>query len=293
MPGACDTTLHRDAPGTGLRHFTGGFTTNDGLTLFYQGWQPEDTVRAVVCLVHGLGEHSGRYARYAALLCMHGFAVISFDLRGHGRSMGQRGHFPTFNIALDDISLFEKKALALYPGKPLFLYGHSLGGNFVINYSLRRHSSVAGVIASAPFLKAAFKPPAWKMVLGNVMNVLWPTFSMANGLLAENAARDTSVQQSMKKDPLMHDRITARFMSVFEAGTWALAHADELKVPLLLMHGSADRITSEPASAQFAQKAGSLCTFKVWPGFFHQIHDEPGNQAVVEYVTAWMESRMR
>jgi alpha-beta hydrolase superfamily lysophospholipase len=116
---------------------------------------------------------------------------------------------------------------------------------------------------------------------------------MSNGLSAEDAVRDTLVQQSIKEDPLMNDRITARFMAIFDAGEWALAHAYELKVPMLIMHGDADRITSEPASAQFAQKAGSLCTFKVWPGYFHQLHDEPGHEAVVAYVTAWMDSCMR
>lgn len=293
MVGVCDTTMRWDSAGTTRRHFTGGFQTTDGLTLFYQGWQPADTVRAVVCLVHGLGEHSGRYAWYAASLCNDGFAVFTFDLRGHGRSMGQRGHFPTFEIALDDISLFEQKALALYPGKRLFLYGHSMGGNFVINYCLRRHTSVAGVIASAPFLKVALKVPAWKMASANVLSALWPTFSLWNGIVLEDVTRDTAVQRSLKNDPLVHNRITARYMRVFAAGTWALAHANELKVPLLLMHGSADRITSEPASAQFAQNAGRLCTFKVWPGFFHQLYEEPGKEAIVKYVTAWMDSCMR
>jgi alpha-beta hydrolase superfamily lysophospholipase len=293
MIGASDTAMRWDSTSAALRHFTGGFLTSDGLTLFYQGWQPLDSVKAVVCLVHGVAEHSGRYARYAASLCNAKFAVISFDLRGHGRSMGQRGHFPSVDIALDDISLLEKRAQAMYPGKNLFLYGHSLGGNFVINYALRRKLSFTGVIASAPFLKSAANTPAWKMLLGKVMNVVWPTFSMPTGLSVEAVTRDTLVRQSIKNDPLMNDRITARFIAVFDAGEWALAHANELKVPMLIMHGDADRITSEPASAQFAQKAGSLCTFKVWPGYFHQLHDEPGHEAVVAYVTAWMDSCMR
>jgi alpha-beta hydrolase superfamily lysophospholipase len=291
--GASDTTIHWDSAALALRHFTGGFSTSDGLTLFYQGWQPVDSIKAAVCLVHGLAEHSGRYAAYASSLCNAKFAVISFDLRGHGRSMGQRGHFPSIDIVLDDISRLETRAHALYPGKKLFLYGHSLGGNFVINYALRRNSSFSGVIASAPFLRSSAHTPAWKMLLGKVMNVVWPTATMSNGLPVQDVVRDTLVQQAIKNDPMVHDRITAHFMAMFDAGEWALAHADELKMPMLLMHGDADRITSEPASAQFAQKAGTRCTFKVWPGYFHQIHSEPGNQAVVAFVSAWMDSCMR
>ncbi|HUI94010.1 MAG TPA: lysophospholipase [Chitinivibrionales bacterium] len=288
--GLADTVTKWDTAATGIRHASGGFHSRDGLALYFQAWEPIDTMRAVVFLIHGVAEHGGRYARYASMFCSKKYAVSTFDLRGHGRSMGQRGHFPSLDAALDDISLFEKKVKGMYPGKKLFLYGHSLGGNFVLNYSIRRGTSAAGVIASAPFIKTTTEPPVWKMALGRVMNVLWPTFSMPNGLALADVTRDSLTKLSIKNDTLVQNRVSARFIGMFEAGDWLLANADKMKYPLLLMHGDADRITSEQASAHFAQKAGPVCTFKVWPGFYHQIHDEPGREAVCEYVVSWMDS---
>ena len=110
----------------------------DGVQFYFQGWQPETPPKAVVCLVHGLGEHSGRYAHVAAALNDAGYALLGFDLRGHGKSGGPRGHTPSYETLMDDIGRLLAEAAQRYPGQPQFLYGHSLGGNLVLNYALRR-----------------------------------------------------------------------------------------------------------------------------------------------------------
>jgi len=121
-----------------MKHTEFEFKTFDGLSLFGQSWQPEDRTRAVVCLIHGLGEHSGRYVHVADSLSQAGYTLISFDLRGHGKSEGLRGHTPSYEALMQDISFLLEAANKKFPQLPFFLYGYSLGGNLVLNYVLRR-----------------------------------------------------------------------------------------------------------------------------------------------------------
>ncbi len=261
----------------------------DGLSLFTCRWNVENP-RGVICLVHGIGEHSGRYAHVAAYLNQAGYAMLGFDLRGHGRSQGQRGHIPGYESFMEDIALMLRSARERWPQQPLFLYGHSLGGNQVINYLLRRQPSLAGAVATGPSLRIAFEPPAFKVALGRLMNNLMPAFSQVTGLEVQALSRDASVVQAYIDDPLVHDRISARFfVDAMDAGFWALEHAAELKTPLLVMHGSADRLTSPKASEEFAARAGSLCSFKMWEGLYHEIHNEPEKEQVFVFLRNWLD----
>ncbi len=275
-----------------MNHIETRIQTSDHLSLYVQGWEPPGEVRASVCLVHGLGEHSQRYAHLAQFLTEHGYSLWAFDLRGHGRSEGARGHTPTYDYLLDDIAINLESVRARYPGKRQFLYGHSLGGNLVISYALRRRPSQVSVIATAPLLRLAFDPPVIKVTLGKVMNFLYPAFSQSNGLDRSALSRDPEVVQRYNKDPLVHDRITARlFMGFYQSGLWALDHAAELSLPLLLMQGDMDHLVSVVASQEFAAKAGPNCTLKVWEGFYHEIHNEPEQQQVFQFLVDWMDNR--
>jgi len=274
-----------------MQHFEFGWKTGDGLQLYAQGWQPETEPEGVVCLVHGLGEHSGRYAHLAAFLNQAGYALLAFDLRGHGKSEGQRGHAPSYEALMEDVSHLLEEAAKRYPDRPRFLYGHSLG-SAAINYALHRRPPLAGVIVTGPAFQPAFEPPAWKLTLGKIMYNLWPTLSMSNELDRQALSRDPDVVRAYNNDPLVHDRVTARFaMDFLQAGLWALEHAAEFPLPLLLMHGGADRITSAQASREFAAKAGERCTLKVWDGLYHEIHNEPEKEQVFGYLLEWLESR--
>jgi len=192
---------------------------------------------------------------------------------------------------LDDISHLLEEAAERYPDRPRFLYGHSLGGNLVINHALRRRPQLTGVIATGPLLRPGFEPPAWKLTLGKIMYSLWPTLSMANELDRQGLSRDPEVVRAYNNDPLVHDRISARLaMDVLQAGLWALEHAAEFTLPLLLMHGSADRLTSAQASREFAAQAGQCCTLRIWDGFYHEIHNEPEQGEVFECLLEWLVS---
>ncbi len=267
--------------------------TCDGLNLFVQEWAPDSKPRAVVCLVHGHGEHIGRYAHVAEALTSAGFALHGFDLRGHGKSEGARGHASSYDALLDDIERFLQQAAESQPRLPRFLYGHSMGGNLVINYALRRKPSLAGVIATGPWLRLAFEPPTIKVALGRMMNRVFPAFTQASGLETAALSRDAEVVRAYENDPLVHDKISARlFVTMYESGLWALEHAAEFPLPLLLMHGSADRLTSAQASEEFARKAGDRVTLRIWEGWYHEIHNEPEKEKVFHLMIDWLSGHL-
>jgi alpha-beta hydrolase superfamily lysophospholipase len=242
--------------------------------------------------VHGLGEHSGRYGHVSEAFGQAGYVTLAYDQRGHGKTPGQRGYGPSFEAFMDDIARLLEEAALQYPTRPCFLYGHSLGGNFVINFVLRRKPQLAGVIATAPALKPAFDPPVLKVAVGKIMAVLWPAFSMPNGLDLQGLSRDPEVIRLYTSDPLVHDRISARLgIDLLRTGKWALDHAAEFPLPLLLLHGSADRLTSVQASREFALKAGEYCTLKIWEGFYHEVHNEPEKKQVLTCIIEWMNAR--
>jgi acylglycerol lipase len=277
-----------------MKHTESGWTTTDGLRLYAQCWQPDTAPTAVVCLVHGLGEHGGRYAHVAAFLTAHGYALYSFDLRGHGKSEGARGHSPAYSALMDDVTSFLAEAGKMFPGTPRVLYGHSLGGGIVLNYGLRRNTAeLRGIIASAPALALAFAPSPLTMTLGKVLHGVAPALLMANGLDRNGLSHDTAVVEAYGADPLVHDRVSARLgMDFLDAGAWALAHAGDWSLPLLLMHGSADPICSAAASRTFAAKAGAQCTLRIFDDCYHEIHNELCNQQVFDVVLAWLNTEL-
>ncbi|MCX6029247.1 MAG: lysophospholipase [Chloroflexi bacterium] len=261
----------------------------DNVAFYFQGWQPDTSPRGAVCLVHGLGEHTGRYAHVAAALNAAGYAVLGFDLRGHGKSGGPRGHTPTYDTLMDDIGRLLDETTARYPGKPQFLYGHSLGGNLVLNYALRRKPRIAGVVATSPAIRVTNPLPAVQVALAKVMNKLQPGMQMANGLALDGLARDPEVIRAYTSDPLVHNKISVRLaMGMLQTGEWALAHAAEFTLPLLLVHGSADKLTSAAASQEFAAKVRGDCTLKVWEGFYHETHNEPEKADVLRFMVDWL-----
>ena len=265
----------------------------DKLQLYFQGWEPEASLRAVVCLVHGLGEHTGRYAHVAAALNEAGYAVLGFDLRGHGKSEGLRGHTPSYDTLMDDIGRLLDAAAQRYPGKSQFIYGHSLGGNLVLNYALRRKPRLAGVVSTSPAIRMTKPLPGTQLATAKVMNKLQPTIQMPNGLTLDSLARDPEVIRAYKSDPLVHNKISVRLaVEMLQAGEWALAHAAEFPLPLLLVHGSADEITSAAATQEFAGRVPGDCTLKIWDGFYHETHNEPEKAEVLAFMVAWIGSRV-
>lgn len=272
-----------------MKTFQLNWKSSEGLNIFGRGWELDRTPRAVVCLVHGLGEHIGRYEHAGAVFTAAGYALFGFDQRGHGKSEGPRGHTPSYESLMDDIGNLLTQARSRYPGVPCFLYGHSLGGNEVINYVMRRKPGILGVIATGPWLRLAFQPSAWQVALGRMMKRIAPGFTQASKLDAAALSRDQKVVEGYVNDRLVHDRISARmFVEVYSAGEWALARADEFSVPLLLMHGGADRLVSVSASREFAHKNGGNTVLHILDGWYHEIHNETQKAEVFKTMITWM-----
>jgi alpha-beta hydrolase superfamily lysophospholipase len=269
-------------------------TTADGLRLHLTDWKPEATTRAVVCLVHGIGEHVGRYRHVADALNRAGFSLVGMDLRGHGKSEGPRGYIPSFDVLLDDIALQIDFAGRAYAGHPVFLYGHSLGGSLVLYYAIRRRPSLAGVVATGPQLRLAFQPPAWKTALGRLLLNVYPGFSMPSGLEVAALSHDPQVVRAYVEDPLVHDRVSPRLgIGLIDNGLWLLEHAGEFTLPLLIMHGGDDRITSPEATREFAGKVPGDCTLKIWDGLYHEIHNESQKGQVLGFMIDWLGKHCR
>lgn len=277
-----------------MKTFESGWQNAERIKFYVRGWEPGRKPKAFVALLHGLDEHTGRYAHVGEAFAGAGYAMAGFDLRGHGRSGGPRGHTPNYERLLDDLGDFLVQMRARYRGRPVFLYGHSLGGNLVINYALRRKADLKGVIATAPWLRVGYQLPAARVALARALNVVAPSFTEKSGLETAALSHDAEVVRAYEQDPLVHDRISVRlFTQMDRSGLWALEHAADFPVPLLLMQGTADRLVSARASREFAERAGKRVTWRAWEGWYHEIHNEPQKARVIQVMIRWMDSRLR
>jgi acylglycerol lipase len=276
-----------------MKHYAFKLHTQDGMQLYTQGWESGRSVRAVICLLHGLGEHSGRFAHLAHFLLPSGYAVMSFDLRGHGNSEGIRGHFPSIELVMQDIDELIAAARERYPDVPLFLYGHSLGGVLAINYVLRRKPELVGVVITSPGLKTALEDQKMKIALARLLVSFAPALTLPSGVEPRALTRDSKVVVEYVLDPLVHDRASLAFAnSMLGAIKWAYVHANEFHLPLLIMHGTADRLAYHQGSQEFARQVQGDCTLKLWDGLYHEIHNEPEKGDVFAYLLQWLDNHL-
>lgn len=260
-----------------------------GLKLHAQCWTPTTPPKAVIALVHGMGEHIGRYEHVAQFFNGQGVAVLAYDQQGHGKSEGARGHLVSATSLLEDVGLLLQEAAKRFPGKPVFLYGQSMGGNVVLNHALRYKPTIAGVIATSPWIQLAFKPPALKVLAGRLVSRISPALSLASGLDTQFLSHDPAVVKAYNEDPLVHGKISAGagvvLLDLAQNLDTAVA---ELSTPLLITHGSGDKITSHAASYQFALRAKGDVTFREWPGLYHELHNEPEKDTYLNFLYGWI-----
>jgi len=255
-------------------------------------WQAENT-KAVVVLVHGMGEHALRYEdSVIKYLLNQDYSVVAYDNFGHGKTKGKRGHCPNYGALLDSIDAAILKAETIFPNQPLCLYGHSMGGNLVINYTLRRQHKIKTVVATSPFLRLAFQPPKWKMTLGKLMLSIWPSITLPSELEAQAISRDTNEVKRYVEDPLVHDKVSPMFtFPIIEAGEWAITHANNLKTPLLLLHGTGDRIIDYKATEAFAKNT-KMAELHVFEGAYHELHHDIIRENMLQTVLGWLDGNL-
>jgi alpha-beta hydrolase superfamily lysophospholipase len=195
---------------------------------------------------------------------------------------------------MEDVAQLLAEAERRWSGWPRFLYGHSMGGNLVLNYVLRRQPPLAGVVVTAPWLRLVTPPPRLQVSLLQLIDRFHPTLTLSNRLDPLVLSRDLAVAQAYKSDPLVHDRISIRlFLNITESGQWALAHAHEFQLPLLLIHGSADRLISAEASREFAGRIPQNCLLKLWPDLCHEPHNEPEQAEVFSFILDWLQPHLK
>lgn len=272
-----------------MNHTEGMFQGVGGLQLYYQSWQPDETPVAVVAIVHGIGDHGGRYMNLVMPLLGDGYAVYALDQRGHGRSPGKRGYINNWAEFRGDVGAFLHLIGRQQPEAPLILFGHSMGGLVALDYGLHHPDGLSGLIASAPALGTSGVPPVL-LVLARLLSRIWPTLSLNPGLDINGISRDPEVVRASQADPLVHRKGTPRLATeVTRIIDLVHANAADFRLPLLVYHGSADRLTPPAASrAFFDQVPISDKKYITYEGGYHESHNDLHHAQTAADVAAWL-----
>jgi alpha-beta hydrolase superfamily lysophospholipase len=268
---------------------TASLKTADGLDLAIRCWPAESAHRWTFVIVHGLGEHSGRYQHMAGWFARKGAAVYALDQRGHGRSGGQRGHTPGLEALVDDVDRVVDHARTASAG-PLVLIGHSFGGLVAIAYAFAHPDRIDRAVFSAPLLRVKQAVPAWKRALSGMLPTVAPRMSFSNEVDARLLSHDPGTAAAYSSDPLVHDRITAGLYGrTIARGESFIRRAAELRVPFLLLQGEDDRIV-DPTGSQdfFAAATAAGCSFRRYRGMYHEIFNEVDREQVFYDIESWL-----
>jgi alpha-beta hydrolase superfamily lysophospholipase len=279
-----------------IYHNESKFQGVGGLELYYQSWQPEGTARAILVIVHGLGSHSGRYKNIVEHLLPKQYAVYGLDWRGHGRSAGQKGYINAWTELRADLHTFLELIQQQQPGCPIFLMGHSLGGVIVLDYVLHHPedaSKLQGVITLAPSI-GEVGISLIRVLLGKLLSKLWPRFTMSTGIDLAAGSRDEQMLKEYAEDQLRHTCGTARLATEFFATRrWIHTHAANWQVPLLILHGGADRVAVPAGSEAFYQQVTYPDKLRIeYPGAYHELHCDINYQEVLTDLENWLEKHL-
>ena len=277
-----------------MQHTTGSLSAHDGLQLFTQTWQPDEPSRASLLLVHGINEHSGRYAYMASHLVAHGIAVYSYDHRGHGQSPGPRVYVDSFDEYVDDLAIVFRNVREQTSGLPLFLMGHSLGGLIASLFVVNHRPELHALILSSPALRIPpdLSPLAQKIV--GIISRVTPRLLMGK-LEIQHISRDKAVQEAYCADPLTNNKgIRARMgFESLQAMKRVRQHPEAFTMPLYLFHGTADRITDPNGSKWlYAEAPSADKSLRLFDGLFHETMNEPERDEVLAELSDWITARL-
>ncbi len=257
--------------------------------LAYQLWWPAGATRLLVVL-HGYGEHSGRYASVAETLSRDGVGVLAPDHVGHGRSSGARGDIESVSrVVEDETALVCAHILPTLGVREYSVFGHSFGGLAGIVWAMRQPAGMRRLIVQSPLLQVGFPLPSQKLAAARVLRRWWPTCSVAMDLDAAALSHDADIVRAYQQDPLVHNRMSVRsYFSLLEASDAALAAPEQVRVPVLMLLAGQDRIVSLPVARQWFDLLPGEKSFRMFDGAYHELHHEPVRDQALAAAVQWL-----
>jgi len=260
--------------------------TDDGLSLKVQKWNDMQAPTRSLIIIHGLGEHQGRYQHVAAHFVKDGFQVYSYDQRGHGKSEGKLGHSPGITSNIRDL----ERVIESIPHENLFIYGHSFGGNVLANFLIRKDcASLRATILTGSWLRLFKEPSKFEVTLATVMNKIYPKYTQDNQVIPKTLSNIEKVAEDYVNDPLVHKQITAGLFKSFHAsGLYAIENASYISTPTLVIHGADDIITHPTGSKQLAERIGELATLRIYENTQHELHNDHIVNEMLSDISKWL-----
>lgn len=275
-------------------HSDSSFIGAGGVRLYSQTWAAESAPRGVIAIVHGAGEHSGRYPTIVEHLTASGFAIAGFDHRGHGQSPGRRGHIMSWSEYREDVRAFLGHVGAQFPDVPMFLYGHSLGGLIATEYVLFHPEGLDGLIVSGIATRPTGVRKRHLVIAARLLSRFLPTFSVRLQVDPLALSRDESVVRAYNADPLVHHMASMRWgTEIFGAIARVRSRTSEISLPILILHGGGDRVTGVEGSQELFEKVSSSDKkLIVYPESGHEPHNDFDRVQVAKDVETWLEAHL-
>ncbi len=277
-----------------MKHSEGTFQGVRDLKIYHQAWLPEGKPRAALLIVHGLGEHSGRYTNVVNHFVPSGFALYGIDHIGHGKSDGEREMLARFEDFTEPLAVYQKMIAEAHPGLPLFIYGHSMGGLITAFYLLDHQKEFTGAILSAPAVRVPQNISAFTVTLGKIFSTIAPKMGLIQ-LDAAGISRDEAVVKAYNNDPLVfHGKTTARLSAeMLRAMMRVTAEVEKITLPLFILQGSADYLVDPDGAKMVYEKAASVDkTLKLYDGLFHEVHNEPEREVMFNDLENWINAHI-
>jgi acylglycerol lipase len=277
-----------------MKHQEGFFKGVRDASIYFQSWLPESEPKAVLLIVHGLAEHSGRYMNIVNHFVPLGYAVYGIDHLGHGKSDGRRVYVERFEDYTNTLKLYFDMIRRWQPGKPIFLVGHSMGGLIGAVYLLDHQAELTGAVLSGAAVKVPKNITPAILVVGKILSALVPRFGLI-GLEVDGVCRDPAVVQAYVNDPLVYKgKTTARLAAeMLKAMQRVSAEATKITLPVMVLQGSADKLVDPTGARMLYDAVGSADKeIRIYDGFYHEVFNEPEHDKVLRDVEKWLEAHL-
>jgi alpha-beta hydrolase superfamily lysophospholipase len=277
-----------------MQQIEGTFKSIRNLSIYYEAWLPDGDVKAILLLVHGNGEHCGRYTNIVNKFVPLGYAIYGMDHIGHGKSEGEREMVKTFDDYLEPLSTYFKMVKVWQPVKPIFLFGHSQGGLIALDYLFDHQAEFRGAIISAPAIKIPNTISSMTISIGKMLAAIAPKAGVL-ALDISGLSHDPSVVKAYADDPLVfHKKIPARLAAeILKTMTKVTANLGKISLPFIVVQGSEDRLVDPAGATVLYEHAGSIDkTIKIYEGFYHEIHNEPERDREFKDLEAWLSAHL-